>query len=357
MKIWTYSEALQKILVDLDLQDETFISTNEMIGYFNEAITSAAAEIQSLNQDYFLTKYLVPLVQGTQKYDLPDNIFANKIRGIFYQNGSLNYVVPQIRRKDKFENMMMIDEYDTAADYSYVLINDNAGQSKMQLHPTSRDTAVYPPQANSSTPMAMWYIRNPARIPLVGELCDPEVVAPSQVDASANTITTNAGTTTYGIKAQGVVGCAPGSVAYITGDAVKLYAGPGGSLPQPLVEGTTYYVIQTGSGVIKLASTKALALAGTNLDLTTTGTVFFTIQLVAVTRAVNAVLLDVPEFITYILQFVKCRCLEKEGDPRFASASQILLDQKKQMVDTLSESIQDDDNEVQGDYSFYNEMS
>jgi hypothetical protein len=357
MKIWTYEEALNKILVDLDLQDETFISPNEMIGYFNDGLADAESELQSLNQDYFLTKYYLPLVSGTQRYDLPDNIYANKIRGLFFQSGNINYPVNQIRRANKFEKMMMTDQYAPNADYSYVLVNDGAGQAKLELHPTSRDTAIYPPQDGASTPITMWYIRNCARVPLVGELCNPEVVAPDQVDAAANTIQTYAGTSTVGIEAQGIVGCYPGSVSYITGDAVKLYAGPGGSIPGGLTEGTTYYVIQTGSGLIKLATTKALAIAGTNIDITSVGTVFFTINPVAVLRMVNATLLDIPEFITYILQFVKCKCLSKEGDPRFLSENQILMDQKKQMVDTLSEAIQDDDNEVQADFSFYNELS
>jgi hypothetical protein len=359
MKIWTYQEALNKILNDLDLQDETFISSDEMIGYFNEGMTEAASEIQSLNQDYFLSKYYVPLVSGTKQYELPDNIFANKIRGIYYQNGSTNYPVNQIRRKDKFENMVLTDEYATDADYSYILVNNIPGQqAKMELFPTSRDSVVYPPQNGSSTPMSMWYIRNVARIPVVGEMCNVEIVAPSQVDATANTIQTNAGTSTFGIKSIGQVGCQPGSVAYITGDAVKLLAGPTGSVPGGVTAGTTYYVRALGSGSIQLHPTKSDAVNNTNvLNITSQGTVFFTINPIATTRMISATLLDVPEFITFILQFVKCKCLEKEGDPRFESAYKILMDQKKQMVDTLGEAIQDDDNEVQADFSYYTELS
>jgi hypothetical protein len=359
MKIWTYQEAMNKILVDLDLQDETFISSDEMIGYFNEGMTEAASEIQALNQDYFLSKYYVPLVQGSKQYDLPDNIFANKIRGVFYQNGNVNYTVDQIRRKDKFSNMMMTDEYAPNADYSYILVNSMPGQqAKMELFPKSRDTVVYPPQASESVPMSMWYIRNVARIPILGEMCNPEVVDPSQVDSGADTIQTNAGTATFGIKSIGQVGCSPGSIAYVTGDAIKLLAGPTGSIPGGITAGTTYYVRALGSGSIQLHATKAEAMSNTNvLDLTSTGSVFFTINPLATTRMINSTLLDVPEFITFILQFVKCRCLEKEGDPRFEPAYKILMDQKKQMVDTLGEAIQDDDNEVQGDFSFYNELS
>jgi hypothetical protein len=50
-----------------------------------------------------------------------------------------------------------------------------------------------------------------------------------------------------------------------------------GTLPSPLVAGTTYYVIMVGSsttnpGTIKLATSYANAIAGTNIDLVTDGT-------------------------------------------------------------------------------------
>ncbi len=57
MKIWTYLEMKNKLEVDLDLQDETFVTTDELIGYFNEALTESESEMITLNQDYFLTKF------------------------------------------------------------------------------------------------------------------------------------------------------------------------------------------------------------------------------------------------------------------------------------------------------------
>lgn len=363
MKIWTYQEAMTKVVTDNDLQEifeaeEAFISPDELIGYFNEALTEAESEIQAMAQDYFLTKYFVPMVQGQAIYDLPDNIFANKIRGIFYLNGSINYPVMQFRRRDKFENIEMTDQYALDAFYAYLLINDSVGQAKMQIHPVSRDTAIMPPAVSAFTPMTMWYIRSCARVPIAGELCNPEVINPTSVNTGANTIAVVSGSkTAIGIKSQGVAGCYPGSIAYITGDAIQFQKGPGGTLPSPLVENTTYYVIAASTTSIKVATTRANALLGTAITLTTAGTVFFTIQVAATTAIINACLLDIPEFTTFVMQWVKCRILEKEKDPSFETAAGVLMAQKKQMVDTLTESIQDDDNEIQGDFSYYNLMS
>lgn len=363
MKVWTYEEALNKLITDNDLQEifedsEAFVSPDEVAGYFNEALNEAEAEIQATNQDYLLTKYFVPMVQGTQTYLLPDNIYANKIRGIFYRSGSINYPVDQFRRRNKFENMDMTDAYGTAADYMYSLINDVPGQAKMQLHPPSRDTAVLPPSANPVTPMTMWYIRNCSRVPLIGEYCNPCVVASASVDAAANTITTSNGNPdVIGIVSQGVVGGFPGSIAYITGDAVKVAPLPGGTMPGGLTKNATYYAIQMGSGVIKLATTKALAIAGTAIDITSAGTVGLVIKVAATLAIVNATILDIPEFTYFLIQWVKCRIMGKEGDPRFEAESKILLSLKAQMIDTLTNAIQDDDDTIEPDFSAYNELS
>lgn len=357
MKIWTYQEMREKLERDLDLEDETFIKPDELAGYFNEALAEAESEILLLNQDYLLTKYYLPLTVGEDRYLLPDNIYANKIRGIMFRNGSEIYPVKQFRRKGKFEDIAMSEQYGVADPYGYILVNDYVGQTQLQLLPPSRDLAVLSPVASLFTPMTMWYIRNCARVPMIGEYCNPEIVAVTQVDTTANTIQTYSGTKTIGTPQQGLPGAYPGSIAYTTGMKVKLSIGPNGTLPSPLVEDTVYFVIAQGSGVIKLATTLQNAQSGTAIDLTTTGTVYFTIKVAATEAIVEATLIDIPEFATFILQWVKCRCLEKEGDPRIETAGATLIQQKKQMIDTLVKGIDDDDDTIQADFTFYEDMS
>lgn len=357
MKVWTYGEMVTKLEGDLDLEDETFIKSDEMVGYLNEALAEASSEIIVLNQDYFLTEFYVPTVQGTTRYDLPYNIYANKIRGVVYTNGSVNYEIARYRRKNKFMNKVLTQQFGLSEWYQYDLQNDNVGQTQIEFLPTMRDTAILAPVASVFAPIRLYYIRNCARVPISGEYCNPELIMPTQVNVSSETVQTYAGTSTYGVLQKGAPGGYPGSVAYITGDAVQLQAGPQGTLPSPLVAGTTYYVIQTGAGVIKFATSRANALAGTAINLTTTGTVYFIMRIAAVTRVIMASLIDIPEFATFIMQWVKCRCYEKETDPRLVAATALLAQQKGQMVDTLSEAIVDDDTTIQGDFSIYEDMN
>ena len=59
-KVWRFDEMLLKVRRDTDLMeddpDEQFVTKAEMIGYFNEAIDEAEAEIMLLNKDYFLSQ-------------------------------------------------------------------------------------------------------------------------------------------------------------------------------------------------------------------------------------------------------------------------------------------------------------
>lgn len=66
---------------------------------------------------------------------------------------------------------------------------------------------------------------------------------------------------------------------------------------------------------------------------------------------------DIPEFYSYIKQYIRVKCYEKEGHPNYESALGVLEAMKKQMVDTLSEMIPDGDNELPKDFSVYNDMN
>jgi len=67
-------------------------------------------------------------------------------------------------------------------------------------------------------------------------------------------------------------------------------------------------------------------------------------------------LCDIPEFVDYIIQFMKVRCYEKEGHPNTQLAVGILEYKKKNMINTLSNMVPDGDNLLQQDASFYFDM-
>lgn len=67
---------------------------------------------------------------------------------------------------------------------------------------------------------------------------------------------------------------------------------------------------------------------------------------------------DIPEFINFVLQYIKVRCYEKEqGNPNLQKAMADLEQQRGQMTSTLSSMVPDAANEIEPDLSGYTEMS
>lgn len=71
----------------------------------------------------------------------------------------------------------------------------------------------------------------------------------------------------------------------------------------------------------------------------------------------DADICDIPEFINFIFQAIKVRVYEKEGHPNFQASAQILDTLRLQMQKTLADAAPDTDTLIQGDFSFYTEMS
>jgi len=65
---------------------------------------------------------------------------------------------------------------------------------------------------------------------------------------------------------------------------------------------------------------------------------------------------DLPEFSNVVVQYVKWRCMEKEGHPNTAEAANALDELKGLMVETLSNRVVDEDTKLQNDLSFYRDF-
>ena len=65
---------------------------------------------------------------------------------------------------------------------------------------------------------------------------------------------------------------------------------------------------------------------------------------------------DIPEFVDYVMQFMKVRVYEKEQNPMLQMAVGMLQSKKQNMVNTLSNMVDDGDNLIEPDTSFYEEM-
>lgn len=383
MKVYTYAELSNKILKDDDLADETFIDAQELAGHFNTAIEEAENEINTLPRcDYFKTYDHVQVVTGKDTFRLPHNIFIDKIRKMMYTNGSIIYPIVPFKPRYEFEDVAFSQEYGQSDDYRFLFVNRQAGASRLKFVPKSRETAIlaptyaYPDSLNPDyggvfpnyfSPVKIWYLRSAQRMPIPtlngvqGELryteslvCSLNGSAFSSVNVGSNNIATVCGT----LHNDGFTPYTPGGLPYITGDILYFTPEPGGVLPSPLVTGTPYYVIAQGGGNIQLATSAALAISNTPIVLTTTGTGFVDVQVVTTQTILNSLLVDIPHFAEFILAWVKKLCLEKDiGDPRYPIADAKAEKQRKQMQDTLAEMFPDLENEIEPDFSHYQEMS
>ena len=65
---------------------------------------------------------------------------------------------------------------------------------------------------------------------------------------------------------------------------------------------------------------------------------------------------DIPEFTNFIIQYMKTRVYEKEGNPLYTAAIRILDQQRAQMVSTLSNMVIDGDTRIEQDLDIYTNM-
>ena len=164
MKYWTWLEIRTKIERELDLESETFITEDELLGYANEAIDEVERQILTLCEDYFLTRSTLSLVSGTEEYTLPTDIYANKIRQLVYRNGQDVWKLRRIRDWEKFA-IYEAEKTNTSNSsyYGYFLLNSVPGAPKLLLAPTPLETGPY---------IQVWYIRNANVLCVDTDICD-----------------------------------------------------------------------------------------------------------------------------------------------------------------------------------------
>ncbi len=156
-KFWTRAELVTKIERDLDLEGETFIQPEELIGYINEAIDEAETEVHALYEDYFLDSTTITLVSGTNEYDAPTDIYGDKIRCVIYRNGDRTYEVMRMRDWRKFleYTLDLVGGATDAAEYKYFLVNRGPAEVKLLFSPSV---------AESGERITVWYLRQANRL-------------------------------------------------------------------------------------------------------------------------------------------------------------------------------------------------
>lgn len=151
-----YSDALLKVQVDLDMQDESFVTSSEFLNYFNDSKREATQDMMTLFEDYFLTKTNIALITGQSLYSLPSDIYGQKIRQIIYQNADLIYEIKRLKSSSPFLDRHIIRFTDPTDFYRYTIYNDPTSGFQIELSPAAKET--------SSTNVTLYYLRTPSAI-------------------------------------------------------------------------------------------------------------------------------------------------------------------------------------------------
>lgn len=130
----TWGEIKAEIEAEYDLTEETFVDGAELLQYANSGIEDIEKEIHTINDNYFHSEASISLVNGTADYDLPSDIFANKITGWIYDDGSKSYMIKELKDLSKIPDVRNEDFY------QYRIINTTAGGTKIRVYPTPKAT-------------------------------------------------------------------------------------------------------------------------------------------------------------------------------------------------------------------------
>ncbi len=156
MELRTYSELKTEVLMETDTEAEDFIQSDEIRGYFRDAINEAEAHIHKLGleDDYFLTSQSYSLTNGLTHLAMPTNIYATKIRGLVYSTPDKVYPIKRIKGAKRFEIIQnLLQNPHSGEYYRFQIINDNSTDGyKMELLPPSYETRT--------NCIVMYYIRN-----------------------------------------------------------------------------------------------------------------------------------------------------------------------------------------------------
>lgn len=147
MQYTTFGDFKTKVEAELDLEPEEFVQPAEFVGYVNDGVSIAEAEIHKLGieDEYFLTKSRKSIASGTEDIVLPTNLYASKIRKVIYKNGATLYEIKRSRSLNMFIDRELTNLVQQGGNtiYEYIIRNDSgAAPPVMELSPIPAETVV-----------------------------------------------------------------------------------------------------------------------------------------------------------------------------------------------------------------------
>lgn len=174
MEYLTWGDIKAEVQKDLGIEGDPDYDEQELINICNRGINRVESRVLQLQQDYFLTKLSpnISVTAGVVEYDLPSDIYANKIRRIFWEQDGYNrkrlYRAINI---DDMEEMRDFDSYDYKKKLRYMILNSASGGRKITLSYSDADAELI-----------IYYTRNANRFTVTGG-DDQECDIPEFADA------------------------------------------------------------------------------------------------------------------------------------------------------------------------------
>lgn len=304
----TYSQLSTNLLSELDLQDETFITPNELLAYFNEGLSKVEAQIHTIYEDYFLTSAPYPIVNGVISYALPPDIYAQKIRQLWFDDlNARNYEVRKIKQLKEIPFLQ--NQQQSLFLYRWMLVNNSNVYNFVSTN-----------SAGSNATVGATYTDSAGNVFTV----QSTFTAQGSVGQTISLISNIAPATTSGTltlaSGKGDATIPYSYYTYTGGLSVNLYP-----TPQETVNFITIWYIRT-----------AQRFTGAATDVC-----------------------DIPEFTDVIVQYVRWKCLQKEVGPASNGVQEAWNDylaMRTEMVETLSARVPDEHNEIIQDFSFYEDF-
>lgn len=123
----TFGDLSSQVQAELDIEDEEFIQSQELINYFNTGITMIESEIVKLGckEKYLQTEAFISTVAGQQDYDLPEDIIEQKIRKIVYRDNTNIYTLLPSKSESSYEAEDVARLYSSSDYYTYQIYKIN----------------------------------------------------------------------------------------------------------------------------------------------------------------------------------------------------------------------------------------
>jgi hypothetical protein len=288
------------VFADLNLEGEVLIGQTEFTAIVNRAIDYCESQIHKFRCEdtYFEACAPLALTAGYQDYSMPSNIYANKIKRIVCQKSDLTYEVRRKKRLNRYVKAALDERYASSNIYEYFIINNNPDVGpRIRMFPRPQET--------------------------------------TQQVSTTGTWTNGSPIITVASAANLFVG------QYITGLGIPRNS----------------RVVSVSGLDVTIDSNTTVAGTGAALTFVTPDYLIYYIRNANKVSA-DTDKIDIPEFVSFIEQFAKVECLKKEStNSRMQDEKELLAVLEKTMIDTLAEMTPDEDNELEIDNSFEEEIA